>query len=604
MKSLKKIVCILLLFSMIFQIGCGTKKERYKTKNGEENIVNGAIKHNEEGTVWQISNENLNPFLKETERIEVFHDNLLFIGEDSSKLVSIKTGEVLGEVNYDEFKSPAIDVRGEKLVINGLKEKKVLILDGKLKVEQEYSWTGKYKNVFVTNDTTKAICTSEKPKVILLDFTTGEETDFAVGLDATEENDGIPCMSFVNQDLSFETSVFDLENIAVKEIPFFDELSHIENRGNYWLAKDVQITHKYYYSDSEEIYFFPSENEESEYSLITGPATIYEELYGDEKNEYRLYDKQGTLASEYISEDGELIDKPIWSEVCGGYFFVEVGSESLPEQGALLFWEVGDAKKDVGLAMQLQYSFGGNVYENGLQTCYDRALELGEKYGVDMKVGEQCATSHFESYTMQQETDALEIHRAFRMFETVMSNYPEGFMKQLTYGTKKTIEISLVGKIGDGGKSEYGSGGFASSRPDGKNVIYIDISRNETEEMFYHEIMHIIDYKFMGIGKLDGIAWYKLNPQGYQYLEKYKKVDEGKLAVYKDWFVEDYSHVNWIEDRATVMEQAMAGNTEVFKGKPHLIAKLEFLCKNMRENFDTTGWPEQLPCEKTLAACK
>ena len=602
MKLYKRLICIFLIASMMLQTGCSLFADRYQMANGEESILNGALKQNDEGTVWKISNKEIEKALKGYCEIEFLQENLLIVGEEEAQLFSMENGEVLGKADYSKYDSPEVTVCGDKLAVNAFEEGEIKVFDSNLKEVWTYELQEEYDAVIIGKDATKAFCVSEQLEQgpIVLDLETGEKQTIAIKNDCLAGVNWPFVVSISTMDI---VSMFDLESESIKDIPFMNQCYDLVNHGNYWLSKEYFDDEKccYHYSNSVENYSIVSEKSDTNFFLVDGPATIFEKCYEESENQNFLYDEKGAFLSEYISEKGDVESPLAWSEECGGYFFVERKESFFSFKRYLMFWDVGTKEKGENLTLQLEYSFGGNIYENGLQTCYDRAVELGEKYGISIKVGEQCATVHYDSYTMQQETNAVEIHKAFHIFESAMRNYPEGFMKQLTYGTKEKMELSFVGRINDGGKSEYGAGGFTSGK---RNEIYIDISTSETELTYYHEIMHLIDYKLQNDRKINGKEWNKLNPTGYKYLNEYKNVDEKTLETYKDWFVKNYSHVNWMEDRATIMEQAMAGNTEVFKGKTQLIEKLEFLCKNIRENFDTTGWPEQLPCEKTLEECQ
>ena len=61
-----------------------------------------------------------------------------------------------------------------------------------------------------------------------------------------------------------------------------------------------------------------------------------------------------------------------------------------------------------------------------------------------------------------------------------------------------------------------------------------------------------------------------------------------------------YACTNSTEDRAMLMEEAMQGKINSFKGKEGLTNKLIYYSEGIRDNFDTTGWPEKLPWEEVL----
>ena len=67
------------------------------------------------------------------------------------------------------------------------------------------------------------------------------------------------------------------------------------------------------------------------------------------------------------------------------------------------------------------------------------------------------------------------------------------------------------------------------------------------------------------------------------------------------WFVDDYATINPTEDRARVLEYAMADyGMWTFEGNEGLTAKLDYYARCIRDGFDTTGWPEVTLWEQYL----
>ena len=66
-------------------------------------------------------------------------------------------------------------------------------------------------------------------------------------------------------------------------------------------------------------------------------------------------------------------------------------------------------------------------------------------------------------------------------------------------------------------------------------------------------------------------------------------------------FVDSYSTIKPTEDRARVLEYAMAEfGYYTFEDADILLKKLDYYCRCIRDAFDTAGWEEPLPWEQYL----
>ena len=135
--------------------------------------------------------------------------------------------------------------------------------------------------------------------------------------------------------------------------------------------------------------------------------------------------------------------------------------------------------------------------------------------------------------------------------------------------------------------------------------MVIDIEASTTET-YYHEFSHIIDsyLEWESLEREDALfseeTWNSLNPKwfdGYSYDYGYE--------IYLDdytYFVDSYATISPTEDRARVLEYAMADfGRWTFEDAKGLRKKLDYYCRCIRDAFDTTGWPEVLPWEQYLS---
>lgn len=172
-----------------------------------------------------------------------------------------------------------------------------------------------------------------------------------------------------------------------------------------------------------------------------------------------IYNKDGTLVSSCEMEGviDFLFAPSIWYEAYQGYVFTMMNKNDTAE---LFFWDIsekvqGENLKLVPMEHLLKISSGTVVSEE----YYTRAKKIGETYGVQILIADQCETD-FEQRTAKQLISEEDIKLA-------LSSYPEGFIEQLKYDGYTEIEIQLLGDMYEkddgmllGGFIEYRSGKF------------------------------------------------------------------------------------------------------------------------------------------------
>ena len=315
-----------------------------------------------------------------------------------------------------------------------------------------------------------------------------------------------------------------------------------------------------------------------------------------------LYDTSGTFLSycslpqnshAFTGEDF------VWSGYWEGYFFTDfIGSSS-----RLMFWDV---RTDTdGEALQLVPLDTVQAPEPVLeQQLYQKATELSQRFGVEIRIAEQCALdyTHYDTYAL---TDPLFVRSSLDILENALSQYPEGFFNQLCFGSIGSIRIEVVGSlmIKDGVENRRDSaGGFAQNMGS-----YYLIALNGfllAEQTVYHEFSHIIDKRLEwdSLIRTDALyseeAWMSLQPEGFRYAMSY--VDALESPTDLNYFVSDYSTTYPTEDRADLMEAAMSDDSWAFEAGSGCRAKMQFYADCIRDCFDTTGWPEITAWEQLL----
>lgn len=318
---------------------------------------------------------------------------------------------------------------------------------------------------------------------------------------------------------------------------------------------------------------------------------------GDSTHLY-LYDLKGNpVSSCQISATGNYyMMNPIWNEVLGGYFF-QVGGFDADRR--ILFWDISTPSDDPALIMEPVPPLSDE--EQALKL---RALELSEKYGVDILVGSACEEV-FADFTASRVTDYELVSDALDTLDAALAVYPEGFLRQLWGKHFNAIQIQLVADLIATGNGREGDGYAAFTQNMWDHYLMVMDIHDTTEMTYYHEFSHIID----SVLELDSyereyalyseVTWASFNPSwfdGYSY--DYSVMQELKNLRY---FVDSYSTISPTEDRARVMEYAMCDYGEgTFEDCNGLLRKLDYYCRCIRDAFDTTGWPETVIWEQYL----
>ena len=292
----------------------------------------------------------------------------------------------------------------------------------------------------------------------------------------------------------------------------------------------------------------------------------------------------------------------VWSGYWDGYFFTDF----LGGDVRLMFWDVNSETE--GEALELVPLDEAQEPERLLEPAlYERAQELSDRYGVEILIGEQCELvyTHFESYAL---TDPKYVWEALELLDKALSRYPDGFFRQLPFGTVETIRFEVVGALyAREGIDDYpNSVGAFAQQQDSYHSIVLD-GFCIREDTIYHEVSHIIDKKLAWDAQIRADAlfseksWLALQPEGFRYIETYVDMLEEALA-YMDsgYFIRDYSLRYPTEDRADVLAAAMAQEDWSFAPGTGLRAKLQFYAACIRDCFDTENWPEVVCWEQVL----
>ena len=323
-------------------------------------------------------------------------------------------------------------------------------------------------------------------------------------------------------------------------------------------------------------------------------------LYCDELDTcLRLYNLSGICISECdLSAEpySYYVMDSIWSKAYYGYFCT---INSYDGNFRLLFWDIEKGRHGESLILE-------PIPADSETDAYlkNRAQQIGEAYGVTILVSGDCDTVFDEFYAGIAD-DYYAVNEALDELEAALATYPEGFFRQLRYGSIHGIQIQLVTDLFADGSGRYGDGyiAFAQEKWD-YYLVVADIEDVDTED-YYHEFSHIIDsyLEWDSWQREDALfseeTWNSLNPSwftgySYDYSVEHDLYDSTS-------FIDSYSTISPTEDRARIMEYAMWEYGEYsFADADILLAKLAYYSRCIRDAFDTEGWPSRLPWETYL----
>ena len=481
----------------------------------------------------------------------------------------------------------------------------VFQLDSSLTLINEYSFDPNYEYWYISEDG-KSLFMIDETSLDLIDLESGSSAELlksSVSLYGSEALNGGANITYVDEEEMTREVWLDLETGGVCSFPYDVTPERVSESEGIWLAEGIN------YSSGE--YFFGTESEAFYVSLEEGSLSMIEGcdmlLYTDGGgNSYAVYDSTGAYISscEILEEDAWFNTRFIlYSEDYGGFFILACSDEG----PVLYFWELGEDEEGEDLAASPIEEYGAAKEGSAADaSLYERAAEIGDTYAVEILIADQCETE-YEDFTAKQVSDYDLIENGLDILEEALSSYPEGFLKQLKYDKTCGIRICLCGALtsinSSWGQEDYNA--FTGEYAD-LNIIVFDLEQLYTETV-YHEISHIIDKKLEwdaycredALYSEDG--WEALDPDGFEYTYVYNGFEE--LGFEGDeylYFIDTYSMVSPTEDRARIMEYAMAGYDWYFTEYEPLRAKLSYYCECIRDAFDTQGWPETAAWEEAL----
>lgn len=243
----------------------------------------------------------------------------------------------------------------------------------------------------------------------------------------------------------------------------------------------------------------------------------------------------------------------------------------LTDEGVVLRWDLAAS------AVSDNTVYTGPIYtaENpntaGLEACTQRAAELTNTYGVDVRVWQQALVDG-ENIAVTPEYQTDSIHSALTALEIELRKFPTNFLKKTAVNM---IRICIVREVNGEQSSTH-------CWLNGDPVILISAG-DDVAKAFIRAYSYILDAHVLGnTSKADD--WASLNPEGFSYGSD--TVDNAYLIGQTRAFADANATKSVTEDRASIFYYAFqSGNEEIFQS-PIMQEKLKVYGKAIRDAWD------------------
>ena len=513
--------------------------------------------------------------------------------------ISLEDGRLLAECSISA--SPGVKVRIGNGCIGLLDSgtNRFLMLNEDLTLRSTQSIPLEGDNWYLSPELDRLYCFYTDQGLLVRDLLTGEEQWIVADAVFTKvigaETEYILFEYTDVADQRTYTRCLNLATGILETLPTSDSIRTGIRRGQTWLLEKNSVAGNYILSDSDATVSF----------TCGGSVTLLSPrrhlLVTDHPSRsFQLYDTQGHFLSACPLPEAAGTNL-VWSGYWDGYFFVD----TMENNARLMFWDISVETQGTDLEfIPLEPS---QKVESVLDaSLYKRAETLSERFGVKILIAEQCPAtySHYNAYQL---TDPYFIGYALDLLEECLGMYPEGFFRQLPYGSFHHIQIELIGELTlkDGMENQPASTAAFVQEQDGYINVVLEGFVLQPETV-YHEFSHVIDRRLSWDAQIREDAdfseakWLSFQPAGFAYAMSYTELPEA-IRHYGDtgYFISDYSMTYPTEDRATLFAEAMA-QSPMLKTSPALQAKMDYYAQCIRDCFHTEGWPEVTAWELVL----
>ena len=233
-----------------------------------------------------------------------------------------------------------------------------------------------------------------------------------------------------------------------------------------------------------------------------------------------------------------------------------------------------------------------------IAACRAQADAMQEAYGVKIFFGTDFAGP--ADQTLVYEYQARPIEKGLTLLEEALKTYPEGFLQSIAaVSDSGYVHIGLVRDISSTEVSRNGLQYWS----DGNAHIALVIDSDLAKTLPY-EVCHVTDaYVNSKYGMYD--TWNDLNPLGFVYYNNYTDylnhqdmtLVEGDTKAFIDLYSLSYAR----EDRASIFAHAMLADNQGQFASASMQAKLNYMCRAIRQALSWQEDPRVMPWEQYLA---
>ena len=368
----------------------------------------------------------------------------------------------------------------------------------------------------------------------------------------------------------------------------------IVTAGDTWLAlyADGPVTQWLYSSGSPEQVFRPALDGSAE--LLENGNILSRPKDAPQVLEYYDMQKQSRAASVTLKN---IAATAFHTAGETGIWFVATDTSGAD---TLCCWDPEKSAAEPAQCLYQRYT-RENPDAEGLARCADYAREIGEKFGITVSL--EVPEALLERYRFETEYHADAVYAALEAVEHGLSQFPEDFYERVVRVTNtRSFHISLVRSITGIGGEAVPDGRGLQVWHDGDAYIAVAVGA-DTLSQFYHQLWHMTEtYVLSRNSVLDTWDW--MNPKDFAYLETYEfaeeQIPEAWLSGQDRAFLNTYSMTFAREDRATVMEYAMAPGNEACFESEIMQQKLNSLCWSIRRAFRWQKAETVFPWEQYL----
>lgn len=553
-------------------------------------------------SLWYLPNATVEGMTYPT--LKAFGENLLLTSLDYGNmedirahlvLISGQDGQVLNEITIPVAEAATPQILGNTLAICNNVAGTITLLDAQLNTTSEFTLPANTASWYLGTDLDTVFEFSYTDGGQVWSISRGEKlselpiSEVSPSNSASNEDIMLSCL---NRDTLRQSILsLNLGTGSLVSLPFPGRYDAVSRSGSLWLASSYE---------KPDVYYFGSDASPKVLTVEDGTLSFCGDrlLRTGYNSSLTLYDSDLSFISR-CDFSGLYLSNILWQENLGGYLLLMIDTS---DQIRLYFWDTstgmsGDPLPSQPFSDESSLPAGTSADAD----LYERAQEISERYGLQIRIADQCETE-FSYFSAYQITDRDLISSGLDLLERALEEYPENFFEQLSYGQYPPVTIQFVAGLtatnGFGGDSAYTA--FTQN-----TSIVVDLYSCGIPT-FHHEFSHIIDSRlaFDAEHRSDALFsvehWLELQPEDFSYTGTYDYPHENVQSDWYSYFIDVYAMTNATEDRARVFEYALDPEALVYKQSAGLRQKLQYYSDCIRDSFDTTGWPETTAWEKPL----